>query len=136
VPRVTRWLVRAALLYLVAALALGIAMQLPAAASIPALAAVWPTYLHLLVVGWLTQLIFGVAYWMFPRYSAEQPRGSEALAWATFGLLNAGLLLRAFAEPWRAVSGRGDGVLVVAGALQAFAALAFTANTWPRVRER
>ena len=25
------------------------------------------TYLHLLVVGWITQIIFGVAFWLFPR---------------------------------------------------------------------
>jgi hypothetical protein len=135
-PGVTRWLVRAAILYLVAALVLGIAMQLPLAARVPALGVLWPTYLHLLVVGWLSQLIFGVAYWMFPRYSAERPRGSEALGWVTVGSLNAGLLLRVVAEPWRAISGRGSGVLVVAGVLQAVAALAFAANTWPRVRER
>jgi hypothetical protein len=73
---------------------------------------------------------------MFPRYSAERPRGSEALGWVTVGSLNAGLLLRVVAEPWRAISGRGSGVLVVAGVLQAVAALAFAANTWPRVRER
>jgi hypothetical protein len=136
VPPVTRWMVRAAMLYLVAALFLGIAMQLPWGGRVPVLGVVWPTYLHLLVVGWLSQLIFGVAYWMFPRYSAERPRGSETLGWATFGLLNAGLLLRAVAEPLRAISGRGQAVLVVAAVLQAAAALAFAANTWPRVRER
>jgi len=136
VPPVTRWMVRAAMLYLLAALLLGIALQLPLARRIPALGSIWPTYLHLLVVGWLSQLIFGVAYWMFPRYSAERPRGSEALGWATFGLLNAGLLLRVVAEPWRAVSGRGDGLLVVSAVLQAAAASTFAANTWPRVRER
>ena len=87
-PPLTRWLVKAALLYLVAALALGVAVQIPAVARQPAVAVLWPTYLHVLVVGWLTQLIFGVAYWLFPRYSAEQPRGSERLGWATFVLLN------------------------------------------------
>jgi len=27
----------------------------------------FPVYIHLLVFGWLTQLIFGVIYWMFPK---------------------------------------------------------------------
>lgn len=124
------------MLYLVAALALGIAMQAQFAAQLPLMRAIWPAYLHLLVLGWLTQLIFGVAYWMFPRYSAEQPRGSERLGWAAFALLNSGLILRAIAEPWHAVSGRGGPVLVIAAALQMLAGLAFVANTWPRVRER
>jgi hypothetical protein len=93
-------------------------------------------YLHLLVVGWLTQLIFGVAFWLFPRYSAAQPRGSERLAWAAWGLLNSGLVVRALAEPWHAVSGRGGNALVASAGLQLLAGLAFVANTWPRVRER
>jgi hypothetical protein len=136
VPRVTRWLIRAAMLYLVAALVLGIVMQLPAAARLPVMRGLWPTYLHLLVVGWLTQLIFGVAYWMFPRYSAELPRGREPLGWATFASLNLGLILRAVAEPWHAVTGRGGALLVASAGLQALAAIAFAANTWPRVKER
>lgn len=124
------------MLYLVAALALGIAMQMPAAADLPLMRAIWPAYLHLLVLGWLTQLIFGVAYWMFPRYSAEQPRGSERLGWAAFVLLNGGLVLRAIVEPWHSMSGRGSAMLVASAALQLLAGLAFVANTWPRVRER
>jgi hypothetical protein len=82
VPRVSRWFIRTAMMYLVAALLLGAVMQSPLAARVPLLQVLWPTYVHLLVVGWLTQLIFGVAYWMFPRYSAERraiPRvGGEA----------------------------------------------------------
>jgi hypothetical protein len=34
-----------------------------------------PVYLHLFMIGWVTQMIFGVAYWMFPRVSKENPRG-------------------------------------------------------------
>jgi heme/copper-type cytochrome/quinol oxidase subunit 1 len=124
------------MLYLVVALALGIAMQMPSAAGLPFMRAIWPAYLHLLVLGWLTQLIFGVAYWMFPRYSAEKPRGSERLGWLAFVLLNLGLVFRAVFEPWHATSGRGGAMLVVSAALQLLAGLAFVANTWPRVRER
>jgi heme/copper-type cytochrome/quinol oxidase subunit 1 len=87
-------------------------------------------------VGWLTQLIFGVAFWMFPRYSAAQPRGSERLAWAAFILLNVGLLIRAVVEPWHTVSGRGGNALVLSAGLQLLAGLAFAVNTWPRVRRR
>jgi hypothetical protein len=124
------------MLYLVAALALGIVAQTPAASRVPLLRAIWPTYIHLLVVGWLTQLIFGVAYWMFPRYSPEQPRGSERLGWAAFVLLNTGLVLRALAEPWHSMTGRAGTALVASAALQLLAGLAFVVNTWPRVRER
>jgi hypothetical protein len=136
VPPLTRWLVKAALLYLIAALVLGVAMQLPMAGRYPVLAVLWPTYLHVLVVGWLTQLIFGVAYWLFPRYSAERPRGSERLGWATFVLLNAGLLLRIVGEPWRALGRGGHAVLLVSAVAQLLAVWCFVLNTWPRVKER
>jgi hypothetical protein len=136
VPPLTRWLVKAALLYLIAALVLGVAMQLPMAGRYPVLAVLWPTYLHVLVVGWLTQLIFGVAYWLFPRYSAERPRGSERLGWATFVLLNAGLLLRLVGEPWRALGRGGHAVLLVSAVAQLLAVWCFVLNTWPRVKER
>jgi hypothetical protein len=136
VPPLTRWLVKAALLYLIAALVLGVAMQLPMAGRYPVLAVLWPTYLHVLVVGWLTQLIFGVAYWLFPRYSAERPRGSERLGWATFVLLNAGLLLRIVGEPWRALGRGGHAEHLHSADTQLLAVWCFVLNTWPRVKER
>jgi ABC-type enterobactin transport system permease subunit len=37
-----------------------------------------PVYYHLLMVGWATQLIGGVALWMFPVHSRERPRGDRA----------------------------------------------------------
>ena len=58
-----------------------------------------PVTIHLLVVGWVTGMIFGVAYWMFPKFSTEQPRGANGLAVASFVLLNLGLLLRVVGEP-------------------------------------
>src|SRR5262245_59644781 len=63
-----------------------------------------PVYLHFLFIGWVTQLIMGVGYWMFPKQSKEKPRGSERLGWAVFVLLNCGLLLRALGEPAVALS--------------------------------
>jgi hypothetical protein len=135
-PTLTRWFIKAAILYLVAALGLAVAMQPPIRSLLPVLEVIWPTYLHLLVLGWLTQLIFGVALWLFPKHSSARPRGSDRLGWATFFLLNGGLLLRAIAEPWHAL-GRPTGALLVAAAgAQLAAGWAFVANIWPRVRER
>jgi hypothetical protein len=136
VPPLTRWFVRSGLACLLLAFLLGVLMQWPGVASLPWLRAAWPTYLHVLVVGWLTQLIFGVAYWLFPRASAATPRGSDRLGWATLALLNLGLVLRLAGEPWAALGGRTAPVLVASAVAQLLAALAFVANTWPRVRER
>jgi heme/copper-type cytochrome/quinol oxidase subunit 1 len=137
-PRLTRWFVKAALIYFVAALLISILMQAPGVRTDPVNAVMWPTYLHLFIVGWITQLIFGVAFWLFPRYSADRPRGSERLGWWSFGLLNLGLLLRTIGEPWHLLGGgtEAGGFLVGAAVLQAGAGWAFVVNTWPRIRER
>ena len=66
-----------------------------------------PVYWHLLVVGWLMQCIFGVAYWMFPPFSKDQQQRSETLGWFTYGSLNMGLLLRAVVEPWHSLFAPG-----------------------------
>ena len=135
-PTLTRWFVKSALIYLVAALlAAVIDVALPGNAVISALR---PAYLHLFVVGWITQMIFGVAYWMFPRFSRRRPRGSAALGWATYVLLNLGLLLRLAGEPAEILrSEAGLGWLLVGSAtLQWLAAALFVANTWARVKER
>jgi heme/copper-type cytochrome/quinol oxidase subunit 1 len=99
-------------------------------------ALLWPTYLHLLVLGWLTQLIFGVAFWMFPRRSAKEPHSSELLGWTSYWLLNAGLVLRVVGEPALALGARTGPILVVAALLQLGAGWVFVFNTWPRVKER
>ncbi len=138
-PPLTRWFVKAALLYLVAALAVGAALAAPGTLNLsPAGGALAPVYFHLFMVGWVTQLIFGVSLWMFPRHSKEKPRGSEAAALATFVALNAGMLLRAVAEPMRALTpGAGwSWLLVLSAGLQWLAGLLYVVNIWDRVKER
>ena len=128
-PRLSRWLARTALLYLVAALLLGLAM--PFGRHSAYVAAAWPVYIHLLVLGWATQLIAAVAYWMFPRPDPRKP-GSDLPGWLMYGLLNTGLILRAVAEP---VVERHP-LLPIAAALQLAAMLIFAATLWPRIRSR
>ncbi len=135
-PTLTRWFIKSGILCLVAALTLAVAMQSPLVERVPFLRVVWPTYLHLLVVGWLTQLIFGVAMWLFPRYPGGKPRGSDALGWVSFLLLNLGLLLRLVGEPRAALGGDAAGLLLASSIAQLVAGWAFVFNTWPRVRER
>ena len=75
---------------------------------------------------------------MFPRRSQEKPRGSEILGWATYGLLNLGLLLRGVGEPLHALQpAAGWGWLLALSAVwQWLAGLAFVLNTWRRVKEK
>ncbi len=136
-PPITRWFIKTALVYFVLALLvdLVIAFQGWLPFSLPAL---FPIYIHLLAEGWLTFLIIGVALWMFPKFSREQPRGSERLNWAAYGLLNAGLLLRIIAEPLNTANpgGVAGWVLVASAVLQWSGGMAFVVNAWPRVKEK
>ena len=135
-PTVTRWFIKTSFVCLGLALLSGVLLALQPLFNLSALSGIFPVYIHLLVFGWLTQLVFGVVFWMFPKYSNEQPRRSEPLAWWTYGLLNAGLLLRFIAEPANAVR---PGVLVgwmlvIAALVQLAAGFAFVINTWSRVK--
>lgn len=127
------------MLYLLLAGLLGILVALRPLLRLPAeAAALMPVFLHLFIVGWLTQLIFGVMHWMFPKDTREKPRGDENLVWWVYALLNGGLLLRAVAEPLNiaAASGVWDVALVISAALQWLAGLGFVANSWRRVKGR
>jgi hypothetical protein len=100
-------------------------------------------HVHLLIVGWLTQLILGVAWWLFPPLAGaaarrgQARRGSEPLFWATYGLLNAAVLLRALADPLYTLTGGPLFRFLIALSALCLAATAvtFVINLWPRVRE-
>jgi len=130
-PVLSRWFVRTALLCLLAAL--GLAVLTSARGGVTLFG---PTVLHLLVIGWLSQMVFGVAYWLFPTRSGAEPRGRAWLGWLCYLSLNIGLLLRVWAEPSTSASALRSAVLLGSAALQLAAAIAFVVNTWPRVRER
>ena len=136
-PALTRWFLRAGMVYFLAAVLTGLLLAAPIAWSgHTAVALFGPTQLHLFTVGWITQIIFGVAYWMFPRHSARQPRGSTTLGWASLILLNTGLLFRVVGEPLSRMGSPVGPLLIVSALLQLMAGWAFVLNTWPRVRGR
>jgi hypothetical protein len=151
VPATSRTFVKASILYLCLGAILGAFMYINRSVPLgPWVGYVRVTHIQVLVVGWLTQLILGVAWWLFPplkiglRTDAPLPvrrgqtqRGSEPLFWATFVCLNAGILLRALFEPlytWTKI----DLFLFLTGISGLFlllAAIAFVLNMWGRVRE-
>jgi hypothetical protein len=134
-PLLSRLFIKVAFLYLVVGLVLGVGIAAARYGGGPWWAlALGPAWIHVLVVGWLTQLIFGVAFWLFPRYSRDRPFGAEGLAWVAFFLLNAGLVARTIAEPVAGGQSSGSIVLVGSAVGQALGVLAYTVYIWPRVR--
>ncbi|MCC6802965.1 MAG: cbb3-type cytochrome c oxidase subunit I [Anaerolineae bacterium] len=138
-PLLSRTFIKTGLAYFVVGLMVGVlylgrdTFRLPSQFGL-----LYPVYIHLLMVGWVMQLILGVVYWMFPKQSKERPRGSETLGWTVFWLLNVGLILRAISEPLVVVKPEWNlgWVLAASAILQLLAAWGFVANTWGRVKER
>lgn len=138
-PRLARWSIRLAMLYLFLGFALWL---LYTADQTWALAGNWaalrPVGIHFITVGWLTQLIFAVIYWMFPIISRERPYGEAWIAWLGFAALNVGLLLRAIFEIGLSQGMAADAGwgLVGSGLLQWAGVSAWIISSWQRVRER
>jgi hypothetical protein len=138
-PAITRWFVKTALGYFIAALLVGIGLAARTPLHLDFLPpGLGPVYLHLFVVGWISQLIFGVVIWMFPKYTREKPRGMEEVSWVVYVLLNLGLVLRAVGEPLAASrpGALSAWLLILSALLQWLAGLGFVANTWARVKEK
>ena len=97
-----------------------------------------PVLAHLFVVGWITQLIMGVAYWMFPKLSKDNPRGDVRFGWIIFALLNIGLLLRVVAEPVMTLDPNAPlgWALIASAVCQLLAGWGIVIALWPRVKER
>ena len=93
-PKMSVWLIRAALLHFVMGALLGSAyLCWKAAGWFPWSLSHVSVHVELMLVGWMVQLVIGVAYWILPR-PADEPRDAhEGVMWAVFGMINAGVLL-------------------------------------------
>lgn len=138
-PTLSRWYIKIGMLYFVVGLTMGaVLLAQPVMGWSSSLQVFRPVYLHLLFIGWVTQLIMGVGYWMLPKYSKEKPRGNERLGWAVLVMLNIGLVLRSIGEPAVILmpeAGLGW-MLAAASLLLLLAGWGFIFNTWGRIRER
>lgn len=138
-PTLSRWFIKLGMLYFVAGLTMGfLLLAQPVIGWSVSLQALRPVYLHYLFVGWVTQIIMGVGYWMFPKYSKEKPRGREWLGWVVLILLNSGMVLRSIGEPVVILAPQaGFGWMPAASAiLLLLAGWGFMLNTWGRIKER
>jgi len=128
-PRLSTWFMRAALLHLALGFSFGgLILWNKGLLSYPLAWRLLPAHIELLLVGWIVQLVLGVAFWILPRFGAR--RGNVKLAWTAFGLLNVGVLLAGLGPVFGAPS-----LLVLLGrTLQAAGAAAFAIHAWPRIK--
>jgi heme/copper-type cytochrome/quinol oxidase subunit 1 len=92
-------------------------------------------HVHLVVVGFMLMLVFGVATWMFPRPARDDDRYQPRLAWVVYWLMTASTVIRVVGELTAAVAGARSSPLAAWGGLgQVAAAVVFVVNVWSRVR--
>ena len=138
-PPLTRWTIRIAMLHLLLGLLGWLVYTYDQVGTLPGnWSALRPVGIHFITVGWLTQLIFAVIFWMFPIISRDNPYGEKWIAWLGFWGLNIGLWLRAvfvigLSRGMFADAGWG---LIGTGLIQWAGITAWVIVSWGRVKER
>lgn len=128
-PKLSVWASRFALLYFAIGITIGALLLVNKA--FPYGYRIWlllPLHIEYLTNGWIVQLVFAVAFWIFPRFAGSS-RGRVELAWLSLGFLNVGILiitLNAFVSyAW---------VNLAARLLEAFAVILLGIYFWFRVK--
>lgn len=129
-PRLSIWLIGAALTWLLVGAAAGaIVLVTRGNGGYEFTAWLLPLHIELMLVGWAVQFAMGVAYWILPRRKTGGERGNETLAWGSFGLLNVAVLVAALAG-----AGRLPIVLITVGRIgEVAAAVMYAFNAWRRL---
>jgi cbb3-type cytochrome oxidase subunit 1 len=125
--KVTVWFIKCALVYLVIATLLGIHM----AVSGP-MYPYMPVHVHLNLIGWMSMMIFGVAYHILPRFSGK-PLWSERLSVWHLWLANIGLIGMVLGWFLKGLA-KGNLVLIVFSLIEGLSIFFFVVNMFKTIR--
>jgi hypothetical protein len=123
------WFVRAFLKASLAWLSLGVTVGIAMAAS-PALMVYRPAHLHMLTLGFVAMMIFGVAYHVIPRFAGNPLHSRRVPVWhwwtSNVGLvaMSAGFVLRSH------IGARAMPLLAAGAIISAVGAYAFAYVLW------
>lgn len=118
---ITVWFIRFAIIYFLASVLLGLHMS-AAGPVYP-----WmPIHAHFNLLGWMSMMIYGVAYHILPRFSGR-PLYSDRLAYGQIWLANIGLI--GMAAGWIVQSEIGGNTVLIAFSLvEALSIVFFAVN--------
>jgi hypothetical protein len=140
-PFESRLFVKTGIIYLVLTFVVGAGLMIFEASGKPVPFIIEVEHGHLGFVGWLVNVVIGVALWMFPldreRFPGTQGRFPAFAPLWSYYLLNVGLAIRIFAEPALTLGDRTLplSLLLDASALMQLAAiLVFVSIVWTRTR--
>lgn len=133
-PLISRTFIKAGMVFFVLSLVAALIMEI----DIAALPAIMPLFWHMLMVGWITQIIFGVSIWMFPGRNRDEGFKAQKWGWLTFLFLNTGLILRVISEPLVSISASElwKVLIVLSAILQLLAGLTYLIEMWPRIMSK
>jgi len=134
-PAITRYFIKSGMIYFFLGIICAFIAELP---FVRTGALLLPVYWHMLVIGWISQIIMGVSIWMFPRTKKQRQNIESFPAVASFWTLNAGLILRFMAEPFLPFF-QGvmmTTVILISTLLQFAAVILYLIEIWPRVQPR
>ena len=128
-PRLSVYFIRASFAYLLLGFTFGgLILSNKGIPFMPMAWALLPAHIEFMMLGWMTQLALGGAFWILPRLSGNYPRGNELLSWGAFYLVNGGIALSAITPLWGFA-----GQVLAARLMQAAGLLAFALGNWRRI---
>ncbi|MCA9900925.1 MAG: hypothetical protein H6654_08095 [Ardenticatenaceae bacterium] len=102
-PRLGRWLIRTAFIYLILGFTFGGLLLTHKGLALHSALWGWlPAHIEFLLMGWIVQLTMGVAFWILPRYWQKPRRPKETYAQVAYLLLNLGIWLVVTGTTFRA----------------------------------
>jgi cytochrome c oxidase cbb3-type subunit 1 len=134
--REVRWFIRSSLVWLLLGVSLGFLLAL-----FPArLALLRPAHLHMNLLGFMSMMIFGVAYHILPRFTGVPVR-SQRLMGINLLLSNLGLGVLVLGWAIRPLAPgapipAAPALLAVGGVFAAAGAVSFVVNVWGMLSER
>ncbi len=126
-PRLSVWMLRAALLHLGLGVTFGSLLLWNKGSSLePHIGLLISGHMDGMLLGWMVQLVMGTAFWVLPRFSGPARYGRPVWFWLAFGLLNSGVIL-VMLTPWLRTMSIGR-------LCELLAALSFAIGIWRRVK--
>ena len=134
VPRAWLWMVRSAFLWMAAALVMETVLSSsPLVTGHMAAQPYWGAFRHALTVGWISMMIFGMAYRMIPMMEGRAP----AMKWTAplvFCLANLGALGRVALQSLSVTDPAVIGWMGTTGVVELSAGVLFTLSVWSTMR--
>lgn len=129
-PRLSVWMIRAALLHFGVGFTFGALMLWNKGILFsPSVGRLLPLHVELALIGWTVELAMGMAVWILPRFRGDRRYGNITLAWGAFALINLGVLLVA-GGAWF----RSDEAQLAGRTTELLAVMLFALYIWSRVK--